>query len=377
MRVAWRADAHDRARHNIVERHLRRFRAPVQPAVRALAQHPALADLAVSFPALCVALALPRKGFDPAFAAGRVLAGAPLAAAAKGAGVPLWTRRLTPESFTGPVPVLPASAQFAHRIANHLPRAARHADLWLEAVAHAAHWADEAFALWTAREFVRDASRIKSIDRMRLRLIALWAWHSQHPECEARRFMERRWNPAMRMAAAGAAATTWWAAIDLHINLGRGRIEDMWLKPGSADGYEFRPLPTAADLIDEARAMNNCLRSYGFDVSHDFARLWSVRREGRRLATLRLGCARHKPLVDGLEIKLARNEAAPKDLWWAAQKWLAAHDLAGIEIVRRKWGTAPLDQALWRSLWRPYWLARREIPSWLPLRASRAALESL
>lgn len=61
----------------------------------------------------------------------------------------------------------------------------------------------------------------------------------------------------------------------------------------------------------------------------------------------------------------------------AARKWLHMHDLSQIDMSQRKWGTAPLDRVLWRSLWRPYWLAKRRIPSWLPIAPSRAALEAL
>jgi len=48
-----------------------------------------------------------------------------------------------------------------------------------------------------------------------------------------------------------------------------------------------------------------------------------------------------------------------------------------IDMARRNRGTAPLDRALWRSLRRPYWLAKRRIPEWLPISPSRGALNTL
>jgi hypothetical protein len=53
------------------------------------------------------------------------------------------------------------------------------------------------------------------------------------------------------------------------------------------------------------------------------------------------------------------------------------HDLSQIDIVRRGWDTAPLDRMTWLSLWRPYWLAKRRIPEWLPIAPSRRALGAL
>jgi hypothetical protein len=37
----------------------------------------------------------------------------------------------------------------------------------------------------------------------------------------------------------------------------------------------------------------------------------------------------------------------------------------------------PLDAAAWRSLWRPYWLDKRRIPEWLPMKPPRGVLRAL
>ena len=64
-------------------------------------------------------------------------------------------------------------------------------------------------------------------------------------------------------------------------------------------------------------------------------------------------------------------------VWWAARQWLHMHDLSQVDTKRRDWGAVPLDRATWISLWRPYWMAKRRIPEWLPLAPSRAALKAL
>jgi hypothetical protein len=35
------------------------------------------------------------------------------------------------------------------------------------------------------------------------------------------------------------------------------------------------------------------------------------------------------------------------------------------------------SRATWLSIWRPYWLAKRHIPEWLPIAPSRNALNML
>ena len=123
--------------------------------------------------------------------------------------------------------------------------------------------------------------------------------------------------------------------------------------------------------------MQNCLRTYGYSLAHNFARLWSVRRDGERIATLRVGIANRDPLPRIVELKGAGNTQVPRELWLAARQWLHTHDLLQIDMGRRPEDTAPLDRASWLSLWRPYWLAKRRIPQWLPIAPLRAALQAL
>jgi hypothetical protein len=78
-----------------------------------------------------------------------------------------------------------------------------------------------------------------------------------------------------------------------------------------------------------------------------------------------------------MELKGPANAEAPKEIWVAARRWLAQHDLAAIAPSCIASGGPPLDRAAWIALWRPYWLERRRIPSWLPLAPSRSVFEAL
>ena len=96
-------------RHDLIERRLRRYSPAAQPRVRALAaRHPRLADLALSFPPLLCALALPRPGEDPELAVACAIEGRPLGEVAAAAGIPRWLRRLPVDGLSRPIPVLPS-----------------------------------------------------------------------------------------------------------------------------------------------------------------------------------------------------------------------------------------------------------------------------
>jgi hypothetical protein len=161
------------------------------------------------------------------------------------------------------------------------------------------------------------------------------------------------------------------------MSLGQQPIADMWLLPARVAGYDFLPLTSTAAITEEAKAMRNCLNTYGDRLAHNRSRLWSVRRDGERVATLKIARHLDDPLPNIVELKGPGNAYAPREVWWAARQWLHMHDLPQIDLKQRAWGSTPLDRASWQALWRPYWLARRHIPEWLPIAPSRYVLRKL
>jgi hypothetical protein len=357
------------------ERRLARYHKDFQPRIQALAgRHPRLTDLAVSFPGLLFALAVPRKGFQTESAIAHATNGSPLKVVAKLASVPLWLRSLPPEAFTRALPVLPDDTVFRREVSNFLPRSFRRAPSWLSEVAHAAEWGGERIACWIAREAVL---MNKPVPVKQLRLVCLWAWHCGRPGLAAHAMCETLWQPSLRFATALAAAEKWLERLELYLSLGDDDVEDMWLRPGSVAGYDFVPLASAAAIYEEARAMQNCLVTYGACVARGRIRLWSMRRDGERVATVEVGqCC--QPLLQIIQMKRARNRACSSEEWWAALQWLHGHGLP--ELAQRR-VTKPeenvLQRPLWIALWRPYWLAKGYIPEWLPLMPSPAALAAL
>jgi hypothetical protein len=361
--------------HALIERRLRRYSPAAQARVRALAdRHPRLADLALSFPPLLFALALPRPGQDPEPAIACAIEGRPLGEVAAAARVPRWLRWLPVDGLTRPLPTLPAGELFGRRIVNHFPRSPKLTAAWLEMVAEAAQWGSEPFAIWIAREIARDAKVLRTD---KLRLLAMWSWFSQHPGTIGSRWMETSWCHVMRFDAAVGAAWAWHGWLWPELGFGEWQITDPWLRPGPFDGYDFVPLVSATSLAEEAAAMENCLRTYSYDVVDDHCRLWSIRCDGQRIASFEVRRDRDRPLLHMAQLNGMRNEPAPIEIWWLATRWLHQHDLPSIRPEPRPSEAREPDTAAWRALWRPYWLAKRRIPSWLPLGPSWAAFSAL
>lgn len=343
-----------------LERALAAFAPNHAKAVRALAQsHRYLEDLALSFPALLFALAVPRDRYDPTAAISKVIAGAPLAEIAAAGAVPLWLRNFPISGLVEPLPPLPDGDLVRRQIANHLPRA-RFAVHWIRHVSIAASTGTDQFAVWVAREYCSQSLPLKDRD---MRCIALWAWFSSRnalPQVP----LPRRWTPAISLKCAKAAARDWLRDVHRYIQLGDG-IVDVWHTRRFAADYEFVPLRSPADLRAEGDAMHHCIETYSFGLARNRVRVWSIRRDGERVATLELQRPGNGPIPQIAQIKAARNQPAPNDIWFAAFEWLTAFDARHTDLGRCN--AAPPIRGRWRSVWRPYWLAKGRIPSWLPI----------
>ena len=364
-------------------RRLDRFPEPWRHRVRAVANaHPRLRDLAVSFPALLFALAAPRAGVDASAAKAAVVLGARLKAVAAIAHVPMWLRTFPPEAFAERLPPLPDSADFAKQVLNFVPQP-RLAAQWLEAVGDAFDWADEPQALWIAREASRGhlprrprrrrppgMRRVSRQEWSPFRRVCLWAWFTTNTPQSG-----PKWSPTMHLRGAETLASNWLADIAPYVAMGDLVIDNTWFEPMTVEGYDFVPLRSAHDLAEEGTAMQNCVRGYGHSLANNSSRIWSIRRDGVRQATLEVAFAQGDPLPSMVEIVALRNEAVSVELAFVARRWMALNERA---LTARPWQTAPMQgDRGWRAQWRPYWLAKRRIPDWLPLQPLQGGLWSI
>jgi hypothetical protein len=369
-----------RAQTGLIERRLSKFRAEVQPRVRSLAaQHRWIADLAGSFPALLFALAVPRKAADAEAALRLVVNGAPLATIAAHARVPLWLRAFPPQAFATALPELPDSPDFRRRIANHAPKTWRVAPRWLDGIALGWHVGDEEIALWFAREGLPQPKRrrfVRKPPQDYRRLVALWAWFSKHERHRAFTSIRTPWVSEMQWKTALAKAHAWSDALELSLFLGDGSLCDAWRDEKTVYGYEFVPLRSALDVDFEAAEMRHCVRSYGACIASNSIRLWSIRKDGQRVATMSLASS-SGPLPSIREISSHANKPPPDEVWLAARRWLYAQDDKQVDAAHYQHKKADFDARVWRALWRPYWVAKRRIPDWLPLHPSQRAFRDL
>jgi hypothetical protein len=202
----------------------------------------------------------------------------------------------------------------------------------------------------------------------------LWAWYSRFAYTQGLHRPPYRWVPKIAFDYALSLSRQWFEQVALRLELD-APVADMWLTPGTVDGYTFVPLRSADDIAAEAAAMKHCVATYGGNVRHGYSRLWSVQRDGARAATLAIGFPTDDPLPWISDIKSAANHDAPVEIWRAARAWVASQDLAAKIYVSAE--PAGISRAAWIKQWRPYWLAKRTFPPWLPLAPSPGVLDRL
>jgi hypothetical protein len=357
-----------RPREQLIDRRLQRFAWRHREAVTALTRrHPRLADLALSFPALLFALAVPRSRFRPEPAIERVIAGAPLSELAAAADLPMWTRKLMPEAFLHAIPTLPDGEIFRRQIANHLPSSPKHAYSWLKAVSTIAQWGHDDLAIWYTR---RIGNRDEEWKTRNWQLICLWAWHSGRPDAFASLAVGSRWSPDMSAAQALEAANDFAESIQVFMWLGDKPIADPWAEPSIIDGYSFEPVTTARELITHASALRNCSREYARSIAQNGSRIWVVKRDGKLQAMLSLCPSSWSGRAAIGQLKGPSNEMAPAALCEASTRWVMLH-ASTRQIEPSRLTRYPLPH--WQKLWRTYWLDKRRIPAWLPLTPAAGA----
>ena len=200
-------------------------------------------------------------------------------------------------------------------------------------------------------------------------VVAAYAWFSNQPDTGAHKLIVVPWRPEIAFDTALCAAKSWFNRMRLVLQLPPGIVTDPWLRPGGALGYTFEPLLGHPDILTEAQLMQNCADQYAERIVRDKCRLFSVQRNGNRLATLEIGPHQREAGVLAInQLKARHNMAASTEVWQAAYAWMASQ-----QALKRLPATGMseriFDQGAWSSLLKPYRDARASAP-WFHTEAS-------
>lgn len=347
-------------RSSVREKRLQRFPETHRKGVASLTRSsPRLEDLADSFPALLFALASNYATPDARTTACQMVEdGASLRDVSKALGLPYWLRRLPAGAFSSPLPPLPMGADFAKRIAPHVPERTLEAGQWLQRIAFANDACDSDFALWLARQgrfpFRRQAPGP-------LALLASWAWHSRHGrKTYAGSFLRTRWDARLSLKRAYDEARSWQRRLDLSIILAGG-LTDTWFEPASIDGYDFVPLTTIDDFLNESEVMGNCLDQYAMPMSTGSVRVFSIRKGETHVANVELAPHDDDPNMPTIEqLRGPKNTRVKFEIWRVVYAWLGGQTFRPLVRVCNE----EARELQWQTIWGDYLGAMKGRPSY-------------
>jgi hypothetical protein len=147
----------------------------------------------------------------------------------------------------------------------------------------------------------------------------------------------------------------WRKRVALTVSLS-ARDQDTWLQNGSANGYEFVALRTAADFIAESEAMENCLDGFADKIDSGASFVFSVRQGSKPVADVEIGFHAVDVLRPTIvQLRGPRNRRASAAIWSATYAWL------GNQSLRQPPQRRPRDRRrAWREFWKPYFEALSE-----------------
>jgi hypothetical protein len=145
--------------------------------------------------------------------------------------------------------------------------------------------------------------------------------------------------------------TIWRKRIDLVAALG-GDIENTWLSDGCALGFDIVALRTVDDFIAESAAMENCLDQYARHLALGSVRVFSVRKNGRRIADVELAPRQDDANMPNIsQLRGPRNRRVSAVVWQAVHAWLGGQPIRPLKSEPQ---SAQRARESLRSLWQPY-----------------------
>ena len=340
-----------------VEMQVRRYAGRFRRRLRRLGEtSPKCADLLFTFPGLSVAL-VSGHGTPRAREEALQLArsGARLADVALALQLPAWLRWLPPEAFDRPLPsslrVQASDPEFGRRIVQLRPSDPRDSSWWLQWVIAAREACDDEFAVWIAAQRIFESRRRLPFDC--LVPLAMFAWFSRHQDFEAASYLNGQWTAKMNIGRAACLTRRWLHQVLHDLCFEDGCAASDWARARRVHGFDFVPLLTSGALIEEGAAMRNCLATYSANVVRGMCRLYSVRRDGERVATLEVRPVRGSGLPEIAQLLGPGNSKPTETVCAATLAWfdLQSYGVPGATLF--SCGAAS-DAAFATHVWQPY-----------------------
>jgi hypothetical protein len=197
---------------------------------------------------------------------------------------------------------------------------------WLLVVNWACQNAD--FGEWTARHVAEISGRSHREVGAFLANIADWA--TAEAGSSGHEFVTRPFTPSMSLKTVSVLSAEWHEAVANNLDGPNAAFPPAWFPATKVGDTEIVPIEDAATLYREGSAMHHCVGTYRDRVQGGACCVYSVRRDGERVATLALGRHRSEVYLD--QIRGACNIEPPKEIIATVLRWLRAQKSSRLPV---------------------------------------------
>jgi hypothetical protein len=199
---------------------------------------------------------------------------------------------------------------------------------------------DADFASWVARNVSKIPGPLEQVGSF-LSNISDWVRAGLPGEQlrHGEEFVTRPFTASMSLETVTRLSAEWHDAVASNMTGPQYAFPAPWYPAAKSGTYEIVPIDNNADLYREGAAMHHCVGAYGDRVTGGQAYVYSVRRDGERLATLAL--ARNEITASLKQIRGPCNVTPPKEIISAVQRWLRAQAPLPPQTGNAPWRAAP------------------------------------
>jgi hypothetical protein len=178
------------------------------------------------------------------------------------------------------------------------------------------------FDLWAARHVPEIPGRSRREVGAFLSNISDWVAADTDAGGPGHEFVTRPFTPSMSLKTASALSAEWHEAVANNLDGPNAAFPPAWFPAAKFGDTEIVPIEDAATLYREGSAMHHCVGTYRDRVQSGEFYVYSMRRDGERVATLALGRHRSEVYLD--QIRGACNIEPPKEIIATVRRWLRA-----------------------------------------------------
>jgi hypothetical protein len=189
---------------------------------------------------------------------------------------------------------------------------------WLRAVRFARITAGPEFAKWTAKHVLELPGQGIGIF---LQNTADWIRASNGRD--GQQFVVRPFSPDMSLRTVTKLSAQWHEAVASRLDGPQHAFPPPWIAGTSIDGLDIIPIDHSGDLYREGAIMHHCVGIYRQDVILGRYYVYSIRRNGKRIATVGLVRKEGRPTLQ--QIRGPCNVEASGEIKTTVQRWLRSN----------------------------------------------------